>query len=627
MKNISIIFVSIFLVLLTACNNEQKAILTETKQKGFTMKDPHSYAKPYEARINSLDLSVEVLFEGKILNCIANYTIVAANEAKEIILDTKALNIKEVFLNDTIRITNYTIGKTDPILGAPLHIPISADTRSIQIHYQTSQQSAALQWLSAQQTSGEHPFLFTQSQAILCRSWIPIQDSPSIKFTYTAEVKVPSGYLALMSASNPKEIDTLGTYSFKMDRPIPAYLMALAVGNLQFHEYDSVSGVYAEPAVMPLASKELEQLDQMIAAAEKLYGEYLWGRFDVLMLPSSFPFGGMENPKLTFATPTILVGDKSLTSLIAHELAHSWSGNLVTNASWSDFWLNEGFTVYFEYRIMEEVYGKDYAEMLSAISYKELKEEVEEMMEAGNAKDTHLKLNLEGRDPDEGLTAIAYDKGYFFLKRLEEITGRKQFDAFLKKYFNEHAFKTITTEEFILYTKQHLFVKNNIELPGDLFHDWIYSPALPQNFPTPSSERFNQVESVLSSWLNSKDNAYLTATNWSTHEYLHFLHELPDSVTTQDLALLDQAFDLTSSNNAEIQMEWFLIGIKKAYRPIYAPMEKFLINTGRRKFLMPLYKALKESDERLAKRIYEKARPNYHFVAYNSLDNLLKVQY
>lgn len=619
-----LILFSFLFILCSACVIQDQELNAKITKIDLMPVDHHSYAKPTEARITHLDLIVEVRFKDKLLNCTAKYKISKASFATELVLDSKGINVSAVFINDSTEVKDYHFSKPDPILGSALHIPINGEVETVSINYQSGDNAAALQWLSPQQTQGKDPFLFTQSQAILCRSWIPIQDSPGIKFTYNATVKVPAGFLALMSATNPQKVDSSGVYQFEMKQPIPAYLMALAVGNIDFHKYDSISGVYAEPATLASASAELEDVNLMVAAAEKLYGKYQWGRFDVLMLPPSFPFGGMENPKLTFATPTILAGDKSLTSLIAHELAHSWSGNLVTNASWEDFWLNEGFTVYFEYRIMEEVFGRPFADMLTLISKRELEMEVAEMLSNGQANDTKLKLDLEGRDPDEGLTAIAYDKGYFFLKRLEEIAGRGYFDSFLKTYFKEFSFQTMTTESFIIYAEQHLFIKNHIEYPEELFNSWIYGQGLPDDMPIVRATLFEEVELTLNNWLRDKDNSILPDSAWSTHEWLHFMHQLPDTITVNEIILLDSKMNFTLSNNKEIQAEWYLLGIKHSYKKMLPYIQQFLVNTGRRKFLMPLYTELLKYDQEFAEEIYKKARPNYHYVSYSSLDKLFE---
>ena len=245
-----------------------------------------------------------------------------------------------------------------------------------------------------------------------------------------------------MSASNPQIKNETGSYHFEMKQPIPSYLLALAVGDVEFKRVSNRAGIYAERTVLDSAVWEFADLEKMIHGAEELYGAYLWERYDVLVLPPSFPFGGMENPRLTFATPSILAGDRSLTSLIAHELAHSWSGNLVTNRTWNDFWLNEGFTVYFEHRIMEKLYGRDYAEMLALLSLQDLRETIQSLKDENLYADTKLKLDLAGRNPDDGVTDIAYNKGYFFLRLFEERYGRERFDSFLKHYFSSNAFKS-----------------------------------------------------------------------------------------------------------------------------------------------------------------------------------------
>ncbi|ADR22623.1 aminopeptidase [Marivirga tractuosa] len=625
MKKSALLF-SIILGLFSCTENkemERTRIITKNLQEI----DQHSFSKPKEAVITHLKWTADINFENKTIQAIAQYDISKAPNATKIILDTKNLHIEKVWLNEN-EDTNFELKEKDEILGQALHIRLSKETETISIQYKTPPSAEALQWLNAQQTAGASPFLFTQSQAILCRSWIPIQDSPGIRFTYEAKVKVPQGNLALMSAENPQKIDSTGNYSFKMEQPLPAYLMALAVGDLEYHKTGDETGIYAESTTLDKAIADLEDLQSFLETAEELYGKYRWEQFDVLVLPPSFPFGGMENPRLTFATPTILSGDKSLVSLIAHELAHSWSGNLVTNATWDDFWLNEGFTVYFEYRIMEALYSKDYSEMLASISLKELKEESQELIDNENAEDTHLKLDLKGRNPDVGMAAIAYDKGYFFLRKIEELTGRENFDTFLKQYFNEHAFQSINTEQFLLYMEQNLFAKKGIELPKDLFSNWIYSAGIPDDLPKPNSERFRNVEQSIANWLNTESIDTLKTQDWSTHEFLHFFHQLPDSIGYSEVRAVDEKFNFTNSGNAEVLTEWFLLAIKKDYLPAYKAMENFLINTGRKKFLMPIYGELikTETGKSIALNIYKKARENYHYVSYISLDKLLNYE-
>lgn len=608
---------------MSGCISQQKT------ENDISMKpDPHSYAIPSEARVKHLAWKAVVDFDSRTIDGTATWEIENSG-ADSIRLDTKGLVIRSVKVDN--KNTMYRLGSDDPVRGQVLTIPISEDTRTIDIQYQTSPQAEALQWLSPAQTAGKQsPFLFTQSQAILARSWIPCQDTPAVRFTYEAEVTVPRDLLALMSASNPKEKNATGTYVFRMEQPIPSYLLALAVGDLTFEPISDRSGVYAEKAIVDKAAWEFADLEKMIQAAEDLYGAYRWERYDVLVLPPSFPFGGMENPRLTFGTPTILAGDRSLTSLIAHELAHSWSGNLITNATWNDFWLNEGFTVYFETRIMEKLYGTDYGEMLASLNLQDLQDEIKSLQEKGQYADTRLKLDLDDRNPDDGVTSIAYNKGYYFLRSIEEKYGREKFDAFLKDYFSGNAFSSIDTEAFRAYIFDYYRSRFNISLDDRLFDQWILTEGLPADVPAPGSTRFQKVDQLLALY---RDKANLVPThktetaNWSTHEWLHFLRNLPEHLSTAQMAELDRFGGFTDSGNAEIITAWGVIAIRNSYAPMQPKIEEFLITTGRRKFLSPLYNELIKTDagRKRAQEIYRKARPNYHFVATNTFDNLLGV--
>jgi leukotriene-A4 hydrolase len=589
--------------------------------------DPHSFALPAVAVVQHLELDINVDFTKKIISGVASWTVKTGNNAKEIVFDTRNLKISKVTSGErnNEKEAKFNVGKQDKQLGSPLTVTLTGNETLIHIYYETNPYAAALQWLSPQQTAGKkHPFLFTQSQAILARTWLPCQDSPGIRYTYNATVKVPKGLIALMSAENPQEKNETGIYHFSMKQPVPSYLMALAAGNIVFESIGPRTGVYAEPEVIEAAAYEFADMEKMLVETEKLYGPYLWDRYDLIVLPPSFPFGGMENPRLTFATPTILAGDRSLTALVAHELAHSWSGNLVTNANWNDFWLNEGFTVYLERRIMEALYGKAYAEMLALLGYQDLMETVKEMGETN--PDTKLKLDLAGRDPDEGLTEIAYEKGYFLLRLIEETYGREPFDKFLRDYFKEFAFKPVTTEMFVAHLSTWQGLNSDATKEANVnAKKWIYEPGIPENIPQIKSMRFEFVEKVIQSWEKGNDIAPLAKKNWSTHEWLHFIRHLPDTMTTEQMAQLDRMFDFTNSGNSEIQAAWFEHVIKHKYEPAYPQLEAFLVSVGRRKFLKPLYQRLAATPEgkTMALRIYEKGRPNYHSVSTNTLDEIL----
>lgn len=595
------------------------------KEKMSTLvNDIHSFSKPAQVRVTHLKWQARIDFESKTIQAQADWQI-ARNSGDVLLLDTKQLRIDEVKV-DGEKVA-FTLGTQDSLLGQSLSIPIDATSKVVSISYTTSPNAEALQWLSKQQTADkQQPFLFTQSQAILARSWLPCQDSPGVRFTYEADVQVPTNLMALMSASNPQQKNETGAYHFEMKQAIPSYLFALSVGDFAFKPISERSGIYAEKSVLDTAVWEFADLEKMIAGAESLYGAYAWERYDVLVLPPSFPFGGMENPRLTFATPTILAGDRSLTSLIAHELAHSWSGNLVTNATWNDFWLNEGFTVYFEHRIMEKLYGKDYSEMLAALSYADLQATITELTEAGMAEDTKLKLNLANRNPDDGVTDIAYNKGYFFLRSIEEQFGREKFDAFLNDYFKEQAFKVMTTENFIPYLKNYYQSKFDAALSDQLFDKWIFSTGLPEDCPKPQSAAFEKVDKALYSLLTTDELPPSTTQSWTTHEWLHFINSFPSGLTQEQMIRLDQLGNFTQSGNAEILCAWLVQAVRYNYTPADAKLESFLVNTGRRKFLSPIYQELlkTEGGKQRALAIYEKARPNYHFVATHTFDAMLK---
>jgi leukotriene-A4 hydrolase len=587
--------------------------------------DPHSYANIEEVRMTHLSLDLNVDFVKETLKGSATLQLDHKKKTRKLVLDSKKLNIEKVLL-DNDEETDFVLGPDFESFGQPLEITIKPTTKSVTIFYETNPKAEALQWLKPEQTFGkEHPYLFSQSQAILARSWIPCQDGPGVKFTYNATIKTDPNLLALMSAENGTEKTADGVYQFKMEQPVSSYLMALTVGDLEFRSTGRNSGVYAEPSMIEKCVWEFESMQSMIDSAEALYGPYIWDRYDVVVLPSSFPFGGMENPRLTFATPTIISGDRSLVSLIAHELAHSWSGNLVTNETWNDFWLNEGFTVYFEQRIMEKIYGSDYEKMLTKLGMGDLEHTIERLTQEGNEDDTKLYLNLVGRNPDDGLTDVAYEKGRFFLQTVENTVGRERFDVFLKQYFEENAFKPMTTEKFIAYLKSNLLTDQG-EYDKVLVDEWIYGPGLPHNAPIPFSVELDRVELAIAKFSNDRMTAAdLDTSGYSTHHWLYFLRGLKN-LNADKLKDLDDHYNLTATGNSEIACDWFKHCIEHNYKDAFPALEEFLTRVGRRKFLQPLYERLAETEENKAwaKGVYAKARSGYHSVSYNTIDEILK---
>jgi len=567
-------------------------------------------------------------FDARKLTGTANLTIKRSPGASAIVLDTRDLSIKQV-KDASGAALMFNTGAAKEFLGAPLTITLPASGDTVVVEYETSPGAAAVQWLSPQQTAGKKmPFLFTQGEAILTRTWVPTQDSPGIRQTYDAAIHVPAGMRAVMSADHvlPEgEKDSSGrpVFRFKMDKPIPPYLIALAVGDIGFKAIGKNTGVYAEPSVVQRAADEFGEVDQMIAAAEKLYGTYRWGRYDILVLPPSFPFGGMENPTLTFATPTVLAGDRSLVNLVAHELAHSWSGNLVTNATWDDFWLNEGFTTYIESRIMDELRGKPYADMLRQIGQQDMRAAAEDLKGA-KAADTRLHLDLTGRDPDEGMTDIAYEKGANFLETVESVVGRERLDSFLRDYFDHFAFQPMTSARMLDYMKEKLFQPGEAERAK--VQAWVFEPGIPDNVPSIKSAALGAVDLQVDSWKGGAAASTLATSKWSTLEWMHFLRALPETIPEARLAELDKAFKLTSSGNSEILFLWLKTAIHNRYQPAFASLERFLTSQGRRKFVAPLYADLAKTEwgRPLAISIYKRARPTYHSVATGTIDQTLK---
>lgn len=601
--------------------------------------DIHSNARPAEARVGHVALDLTADFAAKTLSGSATLDVTGRVGATEVVLDTKNLNIRGV-RDAQGRPLRHELGAVDAIKGQALtvHLPafVGDETQKIVIDYATRPDAAALQWLTPQQTAGgQKPYLFSQGQAILTRTWVPTQDSPGIRQTYSARITAPADLTVVMSAEHltpTGEAAAAGqkAWRFDMDRPIPPYLMAIAIGDIAFASFDGRTGVWTEPSRLEAARAELVSTPRMVDAAEALYGPYRWGRYDLLVLPPSFPFGGMENPRLTFATPTIIAGDQSLVSLVAHELAHSWSGNLVTNATWSDIWLNEGTTVYFENRIMEALYGRERAMQEQVLGWGELSAE----LATTAPDDTKLHIDLTGRDPDDGLSGVPYEKGAAMLRTIERIVGRPTFDAWLRGYFDRHAFQPMTDVGFLADIQEHL-IKGDAALEAQLqLENWIYQPGMPSNWVPPVSDAFAAVDVQAKAVFADKGPASaIDWKNWNTQQRQRFLAWRPeglkagaDWLTTAQLADLEKTLNLADEGNAELTFAWLQIALAHRYQPAVATADRFLTTQGRRKFVLPLFQTLwGEGDwgRPIATRIYAKARPLYHPVTSGSVDQLV----
>jgi leukotriene-A4 hydrolase len=600
--------------------------------------DYHSYANVDQFRVTQIELDLRVDLEGKVISGVVGLEFKRLDpRATQLVLDTKDLMINDVSQkatdvlgatakNQTIWVSRpFHLEKPDPVLGSALVIdlpPTRKTVESIRIDYETSPTASALQWLAPKQTAGRHKaFLYTSSEPIGARTWIPMQDTPQVRVTYKAQIHTASDVIAVMSAENDPKVKRTGEYSFVMPQAIPSYLIALAVGDFEFKETGPRTGVYAERAVAKAAAKEFADTESMIAAGEKLFGPYRWTRYDILVMPPSFPVGGMENPRLSFITPTVITGDKSLVSVIAHELAHSWSGNLVTNATWRDLWLNEGFAEYLQSRIMSAVYGEPRASIEAVLDLHSLRAELSEL----NPKDQALAIDLRDRDPALAFSRVPYEKGRLFLSYLDAKFGRDRFDAFLRGYFEHFSFKSITTEQFNQYLAENLLDRSPGIVTREQVLAWENAPGIPADAVLPSASALSPVDDARAAWLAGTLQPKKFGLDWAVPQWLYFLDGMPAVLSAKRLEGLDQAYGLTHSANSEIERSWLELVIRNNYQPSYARLEEYLKTIGRIKLIAPLYAGLMKTPagSDFAKRVYALARPGYHPEAAAAIDAIV----
>ena len=568
--------------------------------------DSQTWARPREARVTHVDLDLTTDFEARTVSGTAALTILAAPGAGEVVLDTLDLTISAV-TDGAGRALAWTLGKSEGEKGAPLTVQLGGASRVV-VTYRSSPGALALQWLTPDQTAGKvKPYLYSQGQAILNRSWIPTQDSPGIRQTWTARLVVPDGLTAVMSGEKlTPQGEAAGAgrraFRFRMSHPTAPYLIALAVGDIQFRALGPRTGVYTEPAMMERAAHELADTEKMVEAAEALYGPYRWGRYDMLVLPPAFPYGGMENTTLTFLTPTFITGDRANVGLIAHELAHSWSGNLVTNATWDDVWLNEGFTSYVENRIMEVLYGPERAVIEADLSWDELRQ--------GVATRPAAEVTLFGAG-----TGVAYTKGEAFLRMLEHAVGRERWDAWLRGYFDRFAFQPQTTAGFVADLRANL-IKGDTALEARLqLDEWLYQPGIPSGAYHLASPALLKVDAARAAFLAGGPASAIPGKGWTTQEWQRFLTGLPRKLTTAQMDELDGAFGLSASTNAYVRSAWLELVVANRYEQGVASLEAFLGEVGRGLFVRPLYIGLlkdKDWGVPLARKYFEASKTTYH---------------
>ncbi|KEO92107.1 aminopeptidase [Erythrobacter longus] len=612
-----------------------------TSEEAF---DDQTFAKPKEARVTHIDLDLAMDFDAKTIGGTATLDVLAADEADSIILDSNGLRVSAV-TDEAGNALEFGLGETVEGKGEPLTIELPAQklereadlgegdlapTHRIVVEYVSAPEAEALQWLSPEQTAGgEHPFIFSQGQAINNRTWIPTQDSPGIRQTWEATISAPEPLNVVMSGvvqGDPKEEGNRRDFRFVMNNPVPPYLIAIAAGNIEFRELGPRSGVWAEPEVIEAAAQEVGDTEEMIDAGIALFGDYRWGRYDMIVLPPAFPYGGMENPVMTFLTPTFIAGDRSNNGLVAHELAHSWSGNLTTYSSWRDGWLNEGVTSYFENRIVEEVYGKERAEQEYALSYAGLVSGIED---AGADNPATAMRSPDGISPFDTKGFAIYDKGTVFLRTVENIIGREKFDAWLTQWFDSHAFEPVTSEMFLADLREKL-IGDDAELEERLMlNEWVYGTGLPENAWKPDDAAFAEVDSAVAAYASDATLPDVDAwRGWTAAEQRRFLEELPQELSNEQLSALDTALGLSQTENNEVLFLWLEAALRNEFDPAVPQAERFLARVGRNKFVSPLFSALNDTawGKPIAQRIYAKTRSSYHAYTRGNVDDTLQYE-
>lgn len=572
-------------------------------------RDPHSYADDTQPVIRHLTWTASVDFASHTLDAVATLHFVG-DGAGPLDLDTRDLTIAEAADADG-RAVRWELAPADPVLGARLRLHLDAPTAAVTLRYRTAPTASALQWLAPAQTAGgAHPFLFSQCQALHARSLVPLADTPGRRLTYDATLTIPAALTAVMAAAHvDRRVDgEVAVERWQMPQPIPPYLLAFAVGELRSRELGARSRIWAEPSQLDAAAWEFAEVDAMMAAAEELYGPYDWDRYDLLVMPPSFPYGGMENPRLTFLTPTTIAGDRSLVSVIAHELAHSWTGNLVTNATAEHFWLNEGFTVYAERRILEALYGAEYAHFDAALGRRQLDAALARF--ADRPELTHLHTHLDGIDPDDAYSEVPYEKGYFFLCAIEAVIGRASFDAWLKTYLHDFRFGAVTTDDFCA----HLEAAHPGALAAADAPAWLDGPGMPASAEAPRSARLDAVAAAAAA--AQVPDAAVTA-DWDPTAWQLFLELWPRPADPVAVRALDERYQLTAARNHDVLVTWLSLALDAGDLTVLERVEQVLGTVGRMKYLRPLYLRLVGNPDTRARAqaIFARCADGYHPIA------------
>ncbi|XP_061124778.1 leukotriene A-4 hydrolase isoform X1 [Syngnathus typhle] len=589
--------------------------------------DPSSFASAAKCVTRHLNLSLHVDFESRVIHGTVALTMEALEERfSSLTLDTRDLKIASVSANG--QAASFTMGPKHSFKGTPLEITLPFDLSRgqhtiVEVTYQTSPTAPALQWLTPQQTAGKKlPYLFSQCQAHHCRSMLPCQDTPAIKHTYYAQVSVPKDLVAAMSAlPDGQRVDpgdaNRTIFRFRQNVAMPSYLIALVVGALESRQIGPRSRVWSEAEYVDRAAFEFSevrppplagspplakrrstlQTEVMLKTAEDLAGPYVWGHYDILVLPPSFPYGGMENPCLTFATPTLLAGDKSLSNVIAHEISHSWTGNLVTNETWEHFWLNEGHTVYLERMIGRRLEGEAFRQFKAMGGWKDLQDSVS-TFGATNPL-TKLIPSLRDVDPDDAFSSVPYEKGFALLYHLEELLGGPEvFMGFVKSYIQMFAYRSVTTEQWkdflFTYFKDKVDVLNKVD-----WNAWMFSPGMPPLKPHYDTTLADACITLCQRWVQAgeRDLSGFGASDvdeLSSHQLVEFLSLLlqEEPLPLSHVKKMQEVYHLNACMNSEVRFRWLRLCVRSRWEEAVPAAFRMATEQGRMKFTRPLFREL-----------------------------------
>ena len=580
-------------------------------------------------------------FDNKKVDGEVTISFKALEDGEVIILDTKSLIIKSIKDNTgnelDFKLDNYYRLESH---GVPLKIYkeySKDDTFDITIEYSTTKDCMAIDWLEPEQTSGgKYPFMYSQCQSILCREMLPIQDTPAVKMPVQISITVPEELIGLAAGLFVEEINNGNnkTFIYALDIPIPSYLIAIAAGDIGSQNVSERCTIYAEKTVVEKAAWEFSDTEKFLKIAENYIGEYVWEQYNILVLPPSFPFGGMENPTLTFLTPSLIAGDKSLVSVVAHEISHSWTGNLVTNENWPDFWLNEGFTMFIERKILSSHKDKDMAKLDAMVGLSNLKADI---IAFGESKSfSSLEPNLLGRNPDDAFNKVPYEKGFNLLYYLEnKVNNDDIFQKFMRSYIDK--FKKGVVKYMDFRTFFETFIKNNVKDWEKILNDidwdtWVFAPGFPPVENDFSNKYADEVDQAVKDFYENKlgDDFVKKFKDWFTLLKQNFLNKIKESdieLSETQLEFLNEKLELIQGKyNVEVSCSYYLTVLYHGTlsTKFEESLVDFLGKHGRINYIRPLFSALARRNKELAIKTLDKYRNFYHSIIIKYIEIDLK---